>query len=187
MLCISKQDLKFSWWWMISKWFCGMWCHVVCKIGRAGCFHRWRLCVRSKCWYLFTKMHDITSLKTDLSICTTLSCHLWLKYYFHVDHRPCTLIVHITVIVIIILSSPHHRTLLSKTLMWSRKQAERACQLLHADLLLGLFLYLEGRGNMFLWNVGWLSMVYMVLHPRQEGSEKHQVVQVHRSVPHFKV
>jgi hypothetical protein len=36
--------------------------------------------------------------------------------------------------------------------------------------LLGLFFNYEGGGNMFLWNVGWLSMDYMVLYPIKQNS-----------------
>jgi hypothetical protein len=39
--------------------------------------------------------------------------------------------------------------------------------LLHAGFLLGLLYSPEDEGNMFLQNIGWLSMDYMALYPRR--------------------
>jgi hypothetical protein len=45
--------------------------------------------------------------------------------------------------------------------------------LLHDSFLLGLFFYPEDGGDMFLWNVSWLSMDYIPLYPRIQNSSKH--------------
>jgi hypothetical protein len=44
------------------------------------------------------------------------------------------------------------------------------CYLLHAGVWLSLFFNAEDGGDMFLWNVSWLSMDYMILHPRRQNS-----------------
>jgi hypothetical protein len=44
-----------------------------------------------------------------------------------------------------------------------------ACNLLHTGFLLGLFFDRHG-GNMFLWNVSWLSADYILLYPKRQNS-----------------
>jgi hypothetical protein len=41
----------------------------------------------------------------------------------------------------------------------------KACYMLHASFLLGLFFDHEDGGNMFLSNISWFSMDYMALYP----------------------
>jgi hypothetical protein len=50
------------------------------------------------------------------------------------------------------------------------KASSRACYLLQAGFLLDLFFDHEDGGDMFLRNVGWLSMDYTALYPRRYNS-----------------
>lgn len=49
---------------------------------------------------------------------------------------------------------------------WNRQQVD----LLHADILLGLFFNPENGDDTFFWNVNWLSMDYTILYPRRQHS-----------------
>jgi hypothetical protein len=54
--------------------------------------------------------------------------------------------------------------ILSSGILCSTVQWSRACYLLHAGFLFGLFFDSEDGGIMFFWNTDWLSPDYMVLY-----------------------
>jgi hypothetical protein len=49
------------------------------------------------------------------------------------------------------------------------KPSKKACYMLHAGFLLGLFFHPEDGGNLLLQNIGWLSVDYMELCPKRQN------------------
>jgi hypothetical protein len=70
----------------------------------------------------------------------------------------------------------------------SSEQTSSTCYLLHAGFLLGLFFDPKDGGNMFLRNVGRLSMDYTALYPRRQNSSditrmiKSQIMRLEKNV-----
>jgi hypothetical protein len=113
-----------------------------------------------------------TNRKWDISIISSIwGSHssgyeeFWFLGY---DSTPCSML---KVLEGTLRSSSGLKNKPSKKQAWSRQQAElHTCYLLYADFLPGLLFTPEDGSDMFLWNIGLLSMDCMTLYLRRQTS-----------------